>query len=579
MNRVGQPLKLRPLSRTLILAGLIGLILFAMFQIIPSLNQPGAGTEQAIAKSDASLKASRFAQENLGYIPQSGDRWTVTYTSDSSFYGYMSRENLLDSYTERKLDERYPFDTFHVSLDSQKETWDRLTVDLNMYTGEPVGFSRVAAGQLHPTQVTEEVLTGKESDSEFANDGSVNAQKRVVLAEPWLKLWGVDISRLEQLPATDGYGLIYADNNVKVGEAPLRYAFKFSDGQVSLFHPSFWAPKWHTDYVDDQVSTATRLTLLGYGLPTLALGILALIYSILRRSHTSFKRGVFLSIVFFVIMMISTYNSLPETSSDSMEGRVTSIIMFVIYTLYSLLMASLLYFSLVGGNGLWRKEEGLNPWPRAKEAGYGKYVLDSVYAGYIWAFVLLGVQTLMFILLQYTLHNWSTTDASQSPYNMRYPWLLPVMAWLAGLSEEAVYRLFGIRMLKKIVRSTLLASLITTIIWAFGHTLYPIYPISSRPIELTVIGLLFSYIFLRYGFITAMFSHVVFDSILMGATLIFMREPVNVVAGIVTLVMPFIVGYIVYRFNPPGRERRPEPPRDEPGPEAPDSVAQPLFPS
>ncbi|MNO02074.1 hypothetical protein D3C81_2223790 [compost metagenome] len=48
-----------------------------------------------------------------------------------------------------------------------------------------------------------------------------------------------------------------------------------------------------------------------------------------------------------------------------------------------------------------------------------------------------------------------------------------------------------------------------------------------------------------------MFSHVVFDSILMGATLIFMKESVNVGAGIVTIVLPFIVGYIVYRFNPP----------------------------
>jgi len=105
---------------------------------------------------------------------------------------------------------------------------------------------------------------------------------------------------------------------------------------------------------------------------------------------------------------------------------------------------------------------------------------------------------------------------------MRYAWLLPIVAWLAGISEEAIYRLFGITMLKKIVRNTFVACLITTLIWALGHTLYPIYPISTRPIELTVIGLLFSYIFLRYGFITAMFSHVVFDSILMGATLIWL---------------------------------------------------------
>ncbi|MNF00531.1 hypothetical protein D3C80_1993720 [compost metagenome] len=56
-----------------------------------------------------------------------------------------------------------------------------------------------------------------------------------------------------------------------------------------------------------------------------------------------------------------------------------------------------------------------------------------------------------------------------------------------------------------------------------------------------------------------MFAHVVFDSILIGMTLIFMRESVNVAAGTVTILLPLIVGYIVYRFNPPDRTGRKDP--------------------
>ncbi|WP_242403816.1 CPBP family glutamic-type intramembrane protease [Paenibacillus pini] len=63
-------------------------------------------------------------------------------------------------------------------------------------------------------------------------------------------------------------------------------------------------------------------------------------------------------------------------------------------------------------------------------------------------------------------------------------------------------------MMKKIVRNTFIACLIPTLIWALGHTLYPIYPVISRPIELTIVGLIFSLIFLRHGYITVMFSHV-----------------------------------------------------------------------
>jgi hypothetical protein len=556
MNPVGQPLQQQALSRRLVLSGIIGLILFISFQVLPSIfASSGEEAATAISKDEARVKAASFAAQHLGYTGGTNDKWGITYQSDSAFYGYMSREKLLEDYTKKELDHRYPFDVFRAALLQSEDPNMNLSIDLNMYTGEMVAFARGrdAASENQPAYGVKPAAAKEDGNSKLSLEQKEN------LARPWLKEWGANPAKLQIEPDSDHYGLIYTDSSVKVGESRLQYNFNFADNEVSSFSAGFSAPSWHTTYVEDQTSLAKLLTLFGYGLPTLALGILALIYSILKREHTSFARGAFLSSVHFVIMMISTYNMLPETFDDSADARVTAIIMFVIYALYSLLMSSLLYFSLVGGNGLWRHEEGLNPWPRAKEPGYGKYVLDSIRAGYIWAFVLLGVQTIMFIILSYTLNNWSTTDATQSPYNMRYAWLLPIVAWLAGLSEEAIYRLFGIRMLKKIVRSTLAASLITTLIWAFGHTLYPIYPISSRPIELTVIGLLFSYIFLRYGFIAVMFSHVVFDSILMGATLIFMKESVNIGAGIFAIVMPFLVGYIVYRFNPPDKPGQLEP--------------------
>lgn len=557
MNPVGQPLQQRALSKRLIFTGIICLILFLMFQVLPSLLASTSEQETTvISKADAIDKATSFATKELGYTADAQDEWSVVYQSDSSFYGYMSREKLLEDYNKKKLDQRYPYDVYQVSLLSplgEKEM--NLSIDLNMYTGEVVAFDRRAKSSSADLQGF-----GIQSvASDESSEPSMTLEQMENLTRPWLKKWGANPSKLQIEANSNNFGLVYSDSTIKVGESRLLYNFNFAEGEVSSFKAGFTAPSWHTSYVEEQTSLAKKLTLFGYGLPTLALGILALIYSILRRGHTSFARGAFLSTVHFIIMMVSTYNMVPVTSDPSTETQASAIILFVIYVLYSLLMSSLLYFSLVGGNGLWRKEEGMNPWPRAKEPGYGQYVLDSIRAGYIWAFVLLGVQTVMFIILSYTLENWSTTDASQSPYNMKYAWLLPIMAWLAGLSEEAIYRLFGIRMLKKLVRSTLAACLITSLIWALGHTLYPIYPVSSRPIELMVIGLLFSYVFLRYGFIAVMFSHVVFDSILMGATLIFMKESINVGAGIFAIAMPFLVGYIVYRFNPPQKPKQAEP--------------------
>ncbi|MEK4514110.1 CPBP family intramembrane glutamic endopeptidase [Paenibacillus sp. FSL H8-0122] len=563
MNPVGQPLHQRPLTTKLILAGILGLILFVMFQVAPQLLSSSDGDTAILSKSEIREKAAAFAAGQLGYEAAAGDEWVILYKTDSSFYGYMSREKLLPDYSKNKLDQRYPFDVYHAVLYTSGESAARLAVDLNMYTGKPaafaVGADADAASGLNygerPTAATKR--TDPANPVSSIPELSLEAKERLAL--PWLKLWGANPAKLKIEANLEGYGLVYSDNSVTIGELPLKYQFNYLNGEVSYFRAGFSAPAWHDTYVDGQTSLAKKLTLFGYGLPTLLLGILAMIYGILRRKHTSWKRGIFLSSVHFLIMMVSSYNVVSESGSGGAEARVTAVVMFIIYVLYSLLMSLLLYFSLVGGDGLWRSEEKLNPWPRASEPGYGHYVLKSIQAGYIWAFILLGVQTVMFIILSYTLDNWSTTDASQSPYNMKYAWLLPIVAWLAGLSEEAVYRLFGIRMLKKLVKNTLIASLITTLIWALGHTLYPIYPVISRPIELTVIGLLFSYIFIRYGFIAVMFSHVVFDSILMGATLIFMQDKVNIGAGIVTIILPFIVGYLVYRFNPPREPKQAEP--------------------
>lgn len=564
MNPIGQPLDSRPPALKLIIAGILGLILFVLFQIAPQLLTDSGGHPAPLPKADIREKAADFAAKQLGYEAAAGDEWVILYKTDSSFYGYMSREKLLNDYSKNKLDQRYPFDVYHAVLYTSGEADARIAVDLNMYTGQVAAFATgpdadAAAGHDYEERpaVPAAGRNGKASPASSIPDLSL--EKKESLARPWLQQWGANPAKLQIEASAGGYGLVYSDSSVTVGESPLYYQFNFDGEAVSYFRAGFSAPAWHDAYVDGQTSLARKLTLYGYGLPTLLLGILALAYGILRRRHTSWRRGVFLSSVHFVIMMVSSYNAVSESGSGSAEARVTAVVMFIIYVLYSLLMSLLLYFSLVGGDGLWRSEEKLNPWPRAQEPGYGRYVLNSIQTGYIWAFILLGVQTIMFIILSYTLDNWSTTDAAQSPYNMKYAWLLPIVAWLAGLSEEAVYRLFGIQMLKKLVRNTLIASLITTLIWALGHTLYPIYPVISRPIELTVIGLLFSYIFLRHGFIAAMFSHVVFDSILMGATLIFMQDKVNVGAGIVTIILPFIVGYLVYRFNPPRGPKQAEP--------------------
>lgn len=545
MNKAGQPLHLKSEKQPLVLLGIIGLILFLIFQVFPSTasDTSEVKTPDMITKAAAIDAAERFAQEHLQYSNTSTETPLVTYQSRSDVYGYFSKEKLLREYN-KKYESKYPYDVYRVRLPQADGT--ALNVDVHMQNAGISGFSY----DLPNSSYEGAMLQNGEVRKQMLRliEGEMSLAEKMSLAEPWLQRAGYSVSTLKQITKEGEPGLTYQDPNAKIGNSQLQLKFSFEDKQLRSYEPVFSVPKAHTAYVEKQTLNATLLTLLGYGLFTLVLGILAIVYSVKTKAHTSFKRGIFLAVLLFVIQMLNTYNLIPVFQAEGMsDASITGMMIF--YAVYSLVFSALLYFSLVGGSGLWRKEDGLNPWPRAGEAGYGSYVLESMKLGYIWACILLGAQSLIFIGLNLTLHTWSTTDASQSPYNMLYPWLFPLMAWLAGISEEAVYRLFGIKMVKKIVRNTFVASLITSTIWALGHTLYPIYPVISRPIELIIIGLMFSYIFLRYGYLTSVFAHVVFNSILMGFSLMMMNDAFNLGMGIFYIILPAIVGYVIYKFN------------------------------
>lgn len=551
MNRINQPLQLKVNYKILGILGAIGLILFVLFQVLPSTASDTLEQQntKVISKEAAENAARQFAGDTLNIQPDGSTKALVTYQTRSDLYGYLSKEKLLGKYN-KSFEKQFPYDVYRVRLPEPNDA-GYVNIDVHMNTGKVVAFSLEPSYSKYAAAMVETNVARRNQKLQIV-EGNMTLEDKEEIANPWVKKLGYNSSTLQVATEKNEPGLVYTDPSKRIGSSRLQLKFTFEDGQLHSFQPSFSIPSEHTTYVEKETRKATWLTMLGYGLLTLVLGILAIIYSVLTRAYTSFARGVFLSIFYFVVSMLSTYNMLPVLEAEGLSGFGLTIGL-ILQTALTLVMTALLYFSLVGGNGLWRKA-GYNAWARAKEPGYGRFVLHSMYTGYLWAFVLMGVQSVIYIVLDKTIHSWSTTDATQSPYNMLYPWLLPVMAWMAGISEEAVYRLFGIPMLKKIVRNTFIACLIPTLIWALGHTLYPIYPVISRPIELVIIGLLFSLIFLRHGYIAVMFAHVVFDSVLMSFSLFSLGDLTNIIAGIVTILMPAVVAYIIYLISSKKKE-------------------------
>ncbi|MNC76506.1 hypothetical protein D3C75_1282410 [compost metagenome] len=75
-----------------------------------------------------------------------------------------------------------------------------------------------------------------------------------------------------------------------------------------------------------------------------------------------------------------------------------------------------------------------------------------------------------------------------------------------------------------------------------------------------MLGLIFGYVFLRYGFFTAVFAHAIMDSLLMSIYLM-VEQPTlpHILAGIFYIILPALIGFIIRYLHPRfgGPRRRP----------------------
>ncbi|MFD0590772.1 CPBP family intramembrane glutamic endopeptidase [Paenibacillus sp. GCM10027627] len=519
-----------------IIAALIFTVVFTLMEIVPpivSMNKHEYGGK-AIAKSAAEETATAFTEKQTGLKVESA---RAIHQADKLLTGYLAKEKLTEDY-DKEFGKRFPLDMFQVNLELEGDSYG--FVYIHLYSGDIVGWNLVGVGE--PVGIDETYFLNSSflvNDQSFKTDeldqGSLNHDEE------------------------------YSVNPIgyKIGKAALDVTTiaKQVNGNlvITKYKPEFVVPDDYKSYVKGQDQIGGWLTGIGYGLMSFILAILAIIYAIIYRKHTSFKYGIILTAIFLIAYIIMNLGVMDGVIASQGEIRMEQflVISIAITTIVlAVAMAVSVYFSLVAGDGLW-KSQGRQLWPRLRDAGYGDYVWRSVGLSYLFALIMLGVQPIIFLALEKLIGTWGANDVSMSPYNMSVLWLMPVLAWAAAISEEAIFRFFGIGLFRKWFRHTFAAAILPTLFWALGHVMYPFYPSTTRLFELMIIGLLFSFIFVRYGFITAMFTHAIFNSVAVGSSLIMVGGADNIASAIIFILLPIPIGYLLKlwskrkRTNPP----------------------------
>lgn len=520
----------------LLLFAAVGLVIFFIYSYSPMLEgeDPEAASHE-IDRNDAEQAALNFVKQRL---PESGDLQSFgVYAVERDAFGYLYREEAIDPLSE-KYHDGLPLELYRVEV-AETDTELRHTVDINPYTGAAVEWSLSAEGE----PVSEQVLIAASEELLAAEGLSDAAQLLSADAETGEAIYDLSIPELK--------------------EAVVQVTIAVDSRGVRSMQSRWETPEDYDELIGRQDRIASILGLTGQGL-SIALQIAAFIYAVRLNKVVSWRRGIIMAALFAVLYCLNNINMYPGIKAmvlgigdggdyaPAADGDDPSFINqlgimsgLIVVNGFILLSAIGLYFCFIAGEAMCRRR-GWNIWPAESDATYGGHIVESMWKGYAFAFGFLGLQSLIYLGAERGFGTWYTIDSSTSPLNLLYPLLLPLLAWCAAISEEGVYRLFGIPALKAIFRFTAPAVLVSSMIWALGHVQYPVYPYYTRFVEVTLIGLLFSYVFLKHGIMAAIYAHAVADTIWMGIS-ITANQPSAAAWGLFAayFAIPIVVAYAV----------------------------------
>ncbi|MDD4981679.1 MAG: CPBP family intramembrane metalloprotease [Candidatus Omnitrophica bacterium] len=148
----------------------------------------------------------------------------------------------------------------------------------------------------------------------------------------------------------------------------------------------------------------------------------------------------------------------------------------------------------------------------AKTSFLNRRLAYSILLGYIIWIIALGLQAAVFYGGQKFLGVWREWHTMTNFSSAYIPLLSAfVIGIRASLNEEINFRLFGIPLAKKYLKNSILAVLLTSLIWGMGHTMYAIFPVWFRIIEVSLIGIFYGFMFMRFGIIPLIIAHYLFD--------------------------------------------------------------------
>ncbi len=295
-----------------------------------------------------------------------------------------------------------------------------------------------------------------------------------------------------------------------------------------------------------------------------ALFTTAFVFFMIRRNHlclqTTRKFYIGIACIFFLLSIASIanqfqsiifgYNTTSPFNNYLIRYITNSIVIAFFFTFAFIVPAfggELLHFEV------FRDKPHGSFLYYLRTSFFSKQVAKLILMGYYVAFIMLGIQSLIITFGQKYLGVWVEHTLLSSLTSSYLPFLTAfTIGFQASLDEEVTFRLFSISLGKKLLKNVLVAAIISSVVWGFAHTNYPIYPRWFRGIEVSLLGFFLSFIYLKFGIIPVVVGHYLFDVFWNSAEyLIKITKFSYFISALSLVLLPAIIALIAFVINKP----------------------------
>ncbi|RLG13354.1 MAG: hypothetical protein DRN71_04960 [Candidatus Nanohalarchaeota archaeon] len=488
--------------------GFAGLLIFVMFY---SSAFPEASIDMGITNTDA-LEMSRSFLVS-GNFSLDGYESAVRFDSFSEAVVYLQKEMGIERANDvMRNDVELWFFRSRFFMPLEKTEY---TVLVSPADGSIIGFSQ-------------QLLDEHEG-------ASISQDEAKMIALEFLSKMDVDVSQFdiiltssEERKNRQDHDFKWEKKNCSFVNATYRVDVSVYGDYVGYYKKYLYVPEsFGRDYQNER-SYGVVLSLFSFVfmviLVILSFGVFVVMY---KKNYTRIKFAVWIAGIVGVLVVLDMINSLPLVFSNYPTTIAKSVFLttlFITTVTGAIVYMVIIAISGVSGEALSRKvllKKNSCITSFFRKANSREFAYSSI-RGYALGFFFLGYVTLFYLVGRNYFDIWLPTGAGYSNMlNTFLPFIYPLtVGVLAAVSEEFLFRFFAIPLTKKYTKSMSVAILVPAIIWALGHSTYAVFPVYVRGIELTIAGVIFGYMFVKYDILTVLIAHYVIDATLVGMPLL-----------------------------------------------------------